>query len=71
MDITYGCFKVLPNKLDMVNEIRNSGNRRNNIFDENHQLYIGTQHIDISELIPLEAKAGDLIIFDTNCIHAG
>jgi len=71
MDITNGCFKVLPNKLDMVNEIRNSGNKRNNIFDENHHLYAGTHHIEISELIPLEAKAGDLIIFDTNCIHAG
>lgn len=71
MDITNGCFKVLPNKLDMVNEIRNSGNMRNNIFNENHQLYTGTQHIEISELTPLEAKAGDLIIFDTNCIHAG
>lgn len=71
MDITNGCFKVLPNKLDMVNEIRNSGNRRNNIFNENHKLYTGTQHIEISELTPLEVKAGDLIIFDTNCIHAG
>ena len=71
MDITNGCFKVLPNKLDMVNEIRNSGNRRNNIFNENHKLYTGMKHIEISELTPLEAQAGDLIIFDTNCIHAG
>ena len=71
MDTTNGCFKVLPNSVNMVSEIRNNGNRRNNIFNENHQLYTGRQHIDISELTPLEAKAGDLIIFDTNCIHAG
>ena len=71
MDITNGCFKVLPNSVNMVSEIRNNGNRRNNIFNKNHKLYTGTQHIEISELTPLEAKAGDLIIFDTNCIHAG
>ena len=71
MDTTNGCFKVLPNKLDIVNEIRNRRNRRNNIFNKNHDLYTGTQHIEISELTPLEAEAGDLIIFDTNCIHAG
>lgn len=71
MDTTNGCFKVLPNSVNMVSEIRNNGNRRNNIFNENHQLYTGRQHIDISKLTPLEAKAGDLIIFDTNCIHAG
>jgi hypothetical protein len=71
MDTTNGCFKVLPNKLDMVNEIRKNRNKRNNIFNKNHKLYTGTQHIEINELTPLEAKAGDLIIFDTNCIHAG
>ena len=71
MDTTNGCFKVLPNKLDMVNEMRKSRGRRNNIFNENHKLYNGIQHIEISELTPLQAKAGDLIIFDTNCIHAG
>lgn len=27
--------------------------------------------IDIDQLIPLECQGGDLIIFDTNCIHAG
>ena len=70
MDTTNGCFKVLPNKLDMVAKLRNTGNRRNNIFNKEHNLYTGT-HIEISELTPLEAKAGDLIIFDTNCIHAG
>ena len=42
------------------------------IFSMKTIIYIpGIQHIDISELTPLEAKAGDLIIFDTNCIHAG
>lgn len=71
MDKTNGCFKVLPNKLDIVNQIRDSGNKRNNIFNEKHKLYTGTHHIEISELTPLRAKAGDLIIFDTNCIHAG
>ena len=71
MDTTNGCFKVLPNKLDIVNEIRKNGNRRKNIFNKNHELYTGTQHIEVNELIPLNAKAGDLIIFDTNCIHAG
>ena len=71
MDTTNGCFKVLPNKLDMVNEMCKSRGRRNNIFNENHKLYNGIQHIEISELTPLQAKAGDLIIFDTNCIHAG
>ena len=56
---------------DMVNEMRKSRGRRNNIFNENHKLYNGIQHIEISELTPLQAKAGDFIIFDTNCIHAG
>lgn len=56
MDTTNGCFKVLLNKLDMVNDIRNK-NRRNNIFNENHKLYTKTQHIEINELTPLKAKA--------------
>ena len=71
MDSTNGCFKVLPNELEMVNKMRNNGNRRNNIFNKNHKFYNGIRHIEINELTPLQAKSGDLIIFDTNCIHAG
>ena len=67
MDSTNGCFKVYPNKLDIVLQLRN---KRNNIFNKNHKLFTGT-HIEINEMTPLIAKAGDLIIFDTNCIHAG
>ena len=69
MNKTNGCFKVLPKKMDLVEEKRKI-NRRNNIFTPDHKLYNGTE-IKIEELIPLECKGGDLIIFDTNCIHAG
>lgn len=69
MNKTNGCFKVLPNKMDLVEEKRKI-NRRNNIFTPDHKFYNGTE-IKIEELIPLECKGGDLIIFDTNCIHAG
>ena len=69
MNKTNGCFKVLPKKMDLVEEKRKI-NRRNNIFTPDHKFYNGTE-IKIEELIPLECKGGDLIIFDTNCIHAG
>ena len=44
--------------------------RRNNIFTPDHKFYNGTE-IKMEELIPIECQGGDLIIFDTNCIHAG
>jgi len=69
VDTTNGCFKVFPNKLDMVLQLRNNS-KRNNIFNKYHKLFNGI-HIEINEMKPLIAKAGDLIIFDTNCIHAG
>lgn len=69
MDKTNGCFKALPGKIDLVKEKRNI-NRRKNIFTPGHKLYNGTE-IKLNELIPIECDAGDLIIFDTNCIHAG
>ena len=69
MNITNGCFKALPEKMSLVNEKRKI-NRRHNIFTPGHKLYNGTE-IKIDQLIPIECKGGDLIIFDTNCIHAG
>jgi len=69
MNKTNGCFKVLPNKMNLVEEKRKI-NRRNNIFTPDHTFYNGTE-IKIEELIPIECQGGDLIIFDTNCIHAG
>jgi|UniRef100_A0A6C0C0H4 ectoine hydroxylase-related dioxygenase (phytanoyl-CoA dioxygenase family) len=69
MNISNGCFKAFPGQLSLVNEKRKI-NRRNNIFTPDHKFYNGTE-IKIEELIPIECKGGDLIIFDTNCIHAG
>lgn len=69
MNISNGCFKALPGKMSLVEEKRKI-NRRNNIFTLGHKLYNGTE-IKIEELIPIECNGGDLIIFDTNCIHAG
>jgi len=69
MNTTNGCFKALPGKTSLVEEKRKI-NRRNNIFTLGHKLYNGTE-IKIEELIPIECNGGDLIIFDTNCIHAG
>jgi len=69
MNITNGCFKAFPNKMKLVEEKRKI-NRRNNIFTPGHKLYNGTE-IKLKELTPIECDAGDLIIFDTNCIHAG
>ncbi len=69
MNKSNGCFKALPGKMKLVDTKRKI-NRRNNIFTPGHRLYNGTE-IKIEELIPIECKGGDLIIFDTNCIHAG
>ena len=69
MNISNGCFKALPGKMSLVEEKRKI-NRRNNIFTLGHKLYNGTE-IKLEELIPIECNKGDLIIFDTNCIHAG
>jgi len=69
MNKSNGCFKALPSKMKLVDAKRKI-NRRNNIFTPGHRLYNGTE-IKIEELIPIECKGGDLIIFDTNCIHAG
>ena len=69
MNKTNGCFKALAGKNSLVEEKRKI-NRRNNIFTPGHKLYNGTE-IKLEELIPIECKGGDLIIFDTNCIHAG
>jgi len=69
MNKSNGCFKALPGKMKLVDTKRKI-NRRNNIFTPGHRLYNGTE-IKIEELIHIECKGGDLIIFDTNCIHAG
>jgi ectoine hydroxylase-related dioxygenase (phytanoyl-CoA dioxygenase family) len=69
MNTTNGCFKALPEKQKLVRKKR-SINRRKNIFTKGHNLYNST-NIEMNELIPIVAEAGDLIIFDTNCIHAG
>lgn len=69
MNVDNGCFKALPNQMKLVEKKRKI-NRRNNIFTPGHKLYNGTE-IKITDLIPIECDAGDLIIFDTNCIHAG
>jgi len=69
MNKSNGCFKALPGKMNLVDTKRKI-NRRNNIFTPGHRLYNETE-IKIEELIPIECKGGDLIIFDTNCIHAG
>jgi len=69
MNLDNGCFKALPNSIKLVEKIRKI-NRRNNIFTPGHQLYNGIK-IKLEELIPIIANGGDLIIFDTNCIHAG
>ena len=69
MNKSNGCFKALPNKMNLV-EKKRIINRRNNIFTPGHKFYNGTE-IKIEELIPIECQGGDLIIFDTNCIHAG
>ena len=69
MNVDNGCFKALPNQMKLVEKKRKL-NRRNNIFTPGHKFYNGTE-IKITELIPIECSAGDLIIFDTNCIHAG
>ena len=69
MNIDNGCFKVLPNSIKLVEQKRNIS-KRNNIFTPGHKLYNGTE-IKLEELIPIIANTGDLIIFDTNCIHAG
>ena len=69
MDKSNGCFKALPNTKKLVEEKRKNNAFLNN-FTKGHERYNGTE-IKIEELIPIECKAGDLIIFDTNCIHAG
>ena len=70
MNLSNGCFKVLPNSIKMVENIRNTIGKRKNIFNEGHNNFNGIS-LGIEKLVPLEADAGDLIIFDTNCIHAG
>jgi len=69
MGLENGCFKILPGKNDLVKEKRKI-NRRKNIFTPGHKLYNGTE-IKMEEMIPVAANGGDLIIFDTNCIHCG
>lgn len=69
MNIENGCFKALPGKIKLVEEKRKI-NRRKNIFIPGHKFYNGTE-IKMNELISIECNEGDLIIFDTNCIHAG
>ena len=46
-------------------------NKNKNIFTAEHKLYNGICEIKQEEMIPVECKAGSLIIFDTNCIHSG
>jgi len=70
MNSNNGCFKVFSNSIKMVENIRNKIGKNKNVFNKNHSNYNGI-HIDINELTFLEAEKGDLIIFDTNCIHAG
>ena len=70
MNTTNGCFKVLPNSLKIVENILNTIGNKKNIFNKNHNNFNGMS-LEIEKLVPLEANAGDLIIFDTNCIHAG
>ena len=69
MGLENGCFKILPGKSHLVTEKRKI-NRRKNIFTPGHNLYNGTE-IKMEEMIPVIANGGDLVIFDTNCIHCG
>jgi ectoine hydroxylase-related dioxygenase (phytanoyl-CoA dioxygenase family) len=64
-----GCFKTLPGSLQLTKDKRKI-NPRMNIFTPGHRLYNGTE-IKIEDLISVECNGGDLIVFDTNCIHAG
>lgn len=70
LDETNGCFKVIPDQLEEVEKLRRTNGPYKNIFDSSHPSFCGKQY-NISDMIPVIAKAGDLIIFDTNCIHAG
>ena len=69
MNLENGCFKILPGKNDLVKEKRKK-DKRKNIFTPGHKFYNGTE-IKMEEMIPVIANGGDLIIFDTNCIHCG
>lgn len=69
MTETSGCFHILKDSLNLSKKQR-AVNARNNVFFKGHRLYSGT-HIDLDKMTPVTAKAGDLIIFDTNCIHMG
>ena len=68
MGLDNGCFKALPGRLNLTNKKRQINARMK--YLKGHKLYNGTE-IKREELIPIIANAGDLIIFDTNCIHCG
>jgi len=69
MNLNNGCFKILPNSLKITERYRKN-NKRLNVFKKGHKYFSGLE-IKIKDLIPIIAEAGDLIIFDTNCIHCG
>jgi ectoine hydroxylase-related dioxygenase (phytanoyl-CoA dioxygenase family) len=69
MNLDNGCFKILPNSFNITKKKRKI-NPRMNVFKKGHKLYSGLE-INKDQLVPIIANSGDLIIFDTNCIHCG
>ena len=69
MNKSNGCFKIVPFSLSKSCEMRKNS-ITNNIFKKGHKYYSGKE-IEIDSMLDVECNAGDMIIFDTNCIHAG
>lgn len=69
MGIENGCFKILPNSIDITNKQREKDISKN-VFHPEHTNYNNTT-VRVDDMIPIIAKAGTLIIFDTNLIHCG
>ena len=69
MNNTNGCFKIVPNSLEKTKILRKKSVDKN-VCKRGHLYYSG-EDIEIESMLNVECKAGDMIIFDTNCIHAG
>ena len=66
--IENGCLRVIPNTREKTKEVRNKMS-----FDKICETGYKVEHLidTVDEPINLEAKAGDMVVFDTDIFHVG